>query len=424
MKKKFLSGSRLAALSAVAMGLCGPFGVAGARDLVRDFDDALLFDPSYQGALAEFEVGQRTVRQARSVFFPEATFSTTRLATDTGTRSTFSVNQPIVDVERYMTREQATPRQLQAELSLLTRRQDLASRLVKAANAITLALENISLNEAKMAALDQQAQRAKRLFEGGLGTITDMRDIEVKASQARAQQLSLKTQLHNALQAYQAMTGIVPRAPEFVLPATHGGASVQPLPDAARLAVEAGPAVLAARYGLQIADYEVKKIRASFLPTMSAVYTQSKSNAGTTTNQYVGLGFSVPLKAGTVYGLNAAEAGVVRAQEAVREAESRVRLDADRLSALVASGVETLRIQKDAIAAAELSVEANTMSYQGGVRSAVDVLNAIQTVYQVKSEYAQMATSQAENILALSLLAATDPRQAVQQARSYLFDKL
>jgi protease secretion system outer membrane protein len=71
--------------------------------------------------------------------------------------------------------------------------------------------------------------------------------------------------------------------------------------------------------------------------------------------------------------------------------------------------------------AAEFSVEANTKSYQGGVRTAVDVLNAIQTVFQVKSEYVTLATTQAQNILALQLLAATAPLDSVALTRQYLF---
>lgn len=409
--------------SAVAMVL-GTFSAATlARNLVQDFESALQFDPTYQGAKAEFTVGQRNVRQAKSVFFPEATFNTMRLATDNGARTTFSITQPIVDIERLMTLRQAAPRELLAEVNLLGKRQDLATRLVKAANLITQAMENIALNQAKMAALDQQAERARRMLAGGLGTVTDLRDIEVKASQAKAQQLALDTQLLNALKQYQAIAGVMPRAEEFVLPAVHGNYPLQSMQDYANTALRSGPSVLAARYNVQIAEFEVKKIKASFLPTVNGVYSHSKAGDTTSTNQYVGFGFSVPIKAGTIYGLDAAQAGVVRAQESQRETEAKVSLEVDRLQALVSSGMQALRIQKDAIAAAELSVEANTKSYQGGVRTAVDVLNAIQTVFQVKSEYVQLATTQAENILNLMLLAATDPTDAVSQANRYLFDK-
>jgi protease secretion system outer membrane protein len=93
------------------------------------------------------------------------------------------------------------------------------------------------------------------------------------------------------------------------------------------------------------------------------------------------------------------------------------------LNALIATGVEALRIQREAIASAELSVEANRQSYQGGVRTAVDVINAIQTAFQVKSEYVGLATAQAENILSLTMLAAVNPQEAVVDTYRYLFAK-
>jgi len=184
-----------------------------------------------------------------------------------------------------------------------------------------------------------------------------------------------------------------------------------------------GPNVLVARYNVEIAEFEVKKIKASFLPAVSAQYSFSESGGGTTNNSYVGVGMTVPLKAGTFYGIDAAQASVVKTQESLREAESKVRLEADRLVALVSSGMEALRIQREAIAAAELSVEANRQSYQGGVRTALDVINALQTVYQVKSEYVGLATAQSENILSLILLAAINPQDGVAETYRYLFAK-
>lgn len=394
-----------------------------AQNLPQDFAKALSFDPTFQSAKADFEVGQRNVKQAKSVFFPEANFNTQRLATDTGSRTTFTITQPLLDAQRWMTLGQAAPQQLLAEVNLQSKRQDLATRLLKAANAIILANESIRLNTAKMDALDQQAQAASQKLRLGQGTVTDLRDIEVKASQAKAQQLTFKTQLQNALKAYEAITGVLPQASAFVLPTTHGSYGLRPLADYTQVALQSGPNVLAARYNVDIAEFEVKKIKASFLPAMTAQYSYSKTTGAAVTNSYVGIGLSVPLKAGTVYGMDAAQASVVKAQETLRETESKVRLESDRLVALVTSGMEALRIQREAIAAAELSVEANRQSYQGGVRTAVDVINAIQTAFQVKSDYYSLATAQSENILGLILLAATDPQDAVNDTYRYLFAK-
>jgi hypothetical protein len=51
------------------------------------------------------------------------------------------------------------------------------------------------------------------------------------------------------------------------------------------------------------------------------------------------------------------------------------------------------------------------------------VINAIQTAFQVKSEYVGLATAQAENILSLVMLAAIDPQDAVTDTYIYLFTK-
>ena len=420
MRFKTMKHHKAFAFLCTAVACAAP---AFAQNLPQDFEKALAFDPTYQSAKADFQVGQRNVKVARSVFFPEATFNTQRLATDTTSRTTFTVSQPLLDAQRWMTLGQAAPQQLLAEVNLLTKRQDLATRLLKAANAIILANENIKLNAAKMEALDQQALAAKRKLELGQGTVTDLRDIEVKASQAKAQQLSFKTQLQNALKQYEAITGNTPAATSFVLPTTHGNYGLKPLNDYTNLALQGGPNVLAARYSVEIAQFEVKKIKASFLPALTAQYSYSKATGAAISNSYVGVGLSVPLKAGTWYGMEAAESGVVKAQESLRETEAKVRLETDRLNALIATGIEALRIQREAIASAELSVEANRQSYQGGVRTAVDVINAIQTAFQVKSEYVSLATTQAENILSLVMLAATDPQEAVSDTHRYLFSK-
>jgi len=396
---------------------------AWAQNLPQDFEKALTFDPTYQSAKADYEVGQRNVKQSRSVFYPEATFNTQRLATDTSSRTSINITQPLLDTQRWLTLGQAAPQQLLAEVNLQAKLQDLALRLVKAANAIVVANENIKLNIAKMDALDQQALAAKRKQQLGQGTITDLRDIEVKASQAKAQQISFATQLQNALKQYEAITGVLPAANQFVLPISHAPYRIKTLADYTDQALSAGPSVLAARHNVEIAEFEVKKLKASFLPAVQAQYSYSEAGGVTTSSTYWGIGLTVPLKAGTLYGIDAAQASVVKTQESLRETESKVRLEADRLVALVSSGMEALRIQREAIAAAELSVEATRQSYQGGVRTALDVINALQTVYQVKSEYVGLATAQSENILSLILLAAINPQDGVAETYRYLFAK-
>lgn len=394
---------------------------ASARDLSADFRSALQFDPTYQTAVADSAISARTAKQSRSIFYPEATFSTQRLATDTSDRFALNVSQPILDWQRFVVLGQAEPQEALGQASLLVKQQELAVRLLKAATDITLANESLRLNDAKLQAVAQQAERATRLLQMGQGTVTDLRDIQVKVSQARAQQFAFQTQLQTALKQYASITGTAQTAADFVLPLDQGQFTVQSLETYTELGLQASPSAVAARLNVDLARSEVTKIKASFVPTVSAQYSYNQSAGTTTSASYWGVGLSVPLKAGTYYSMQAAEATVVKTQEALRETESKIRLDADKLRAVVDSGLQALKIQREAIAAAELSVEANTKSYQGGVRTAVDVLNAIQTVYQVKSDYVSLATTQAQNILALVLLSATPPLDAVLESQRYLF---
>jgi hypothetical protein len=70
---------------------------AQGRDLLADYQKALQFDPQYQTALADLAIAQRGAKQAKSVFYPEATFNSERLATDTSTRTSLGVSQPLMD---------------------------------------------------------------------------------------------------------------------------------------------------------------------------------------------------------------------------------------------------------------------------------------------------------------------------------------
>lgn len=390
-----------------------------AQDLARDFGQALRFDPGYLAALAERDATLVQARQSAAAYYPEASLNTSRLQTDTGTRRTLTVTQPLFSMDRWAALEQAAPRTAQAEAGLLVKQQDLALRLLKAANAITLASENLQLNQSKIDALEQQSMAAEQKYKLGQGTVTDLRDLQVKAKQARAQQLTLKSQQQVAAQQYAALVGERPELSAFALPLGRPALPANSLQELLNQMLHASPAILSARALEHIAVLDVKKARGSLLPTVSASYSNSKS--GSVSNNYTGITMNVPLQAGSWLGVEAAQANALKAQETRKEAESKTRLEAERLYSLIQAGDESLQIQREAIAAAELSVQANRQSYQGGVRSAVDVINAIQTVFQVKSDYATMAAQQAENHLSLATLAAGNTHEAALKTFRALF---
>ncbi len=414
MLKKFFKQATIGALVAVAWA-----GPVAAADLMADFQKAMAYDPTFQTAIAERQANQASATQARVSYLPEASLSNQRLDTDTTTRQTARVTMPIIDLGRIATFRQAAPRDGFAEATFVVKTQDLATRLLKAANAIILANENISLNEAKMAALDQQALAAKKKLELGQGTVTDLRDIEVKAAQAKAQQLSYKTALGVAVKQYAAITGERPNVKDFVLQQKDRKLPLKPAAEYVDAALQANPSLQAVRFSERVAELEVEKSTGSLMPTVSATYNNSK--AGATTNTYSGVLVNMPLQVGSYYARQSVQANWLKAKEATRDSEEKTRVEVEKLREQVETGFEVLAIQKNAISAAELSLEANIKSYEGGVRSAVDILNATQTVFQVKSEYVSSVTSQSENILALLNQSSLDVNDALTNAYKFLF---
>lgn len=414
MLKNLFKQATLGALVAVAWA-----GPVAAADLMADFQKAKTYDPTFQTAIAERQANQASATQARVAYLPQGSLSNQRLQTDTASRQTLTITQPIVDLQNFAVFRMAEPRQGFAEATFLVKQQDLAMRLLKASNAIILANENLKLNAAKMVALDQQALAAKRKLELGQGTVTDLRDIEVKAAQAKSQQLTFKTALDVAAKQYGAITGVRPNVKEFELDSKDRTLQLLPVTAYVDQALQSNPALLAARFSERIAELDVQRATGSLLPTFSATY--SSSRAAGTNNSYSGLLVNIPLQAGNFYSRLSVEANYLKAKEATRDTEEKTRVEVEKLREQIETGLEALKIQKSAIAAAELSLEANQKSYEGGVRSAVDILNATQTVFQVKSDYITFLTNQAESILSLLHQVSPESGETLVVADKFLF---
>jgi protease secretion system outer membrane protein len=232
--------------------------------------------------------------------------------------------------------------------------------------------------------------------------VTDLRDIEVKAAQAKSQQLTYKTALSVATKQYAAITGVQPNPKDFVLEQKDRTLTLESAQAYVDKALQSSPALLAARLSERVAELELQKTTGALMPTVSATYNTSK--AGDKTNTYSGVLVNMPLQVGSFYARKSVEANYLKAKEATRDSEEKTRVEVERLREQVETGLDALKIQKDAIAAAELSLEANQKSYEGGVRSAVDILNATQTVFQVKSDYVLQLTTIFESIVQINFL--------------------
>jgi protease secretion system outer membrane protein len=299
------------------------------------------------------------------------------------------------------------------------REQDLAQRTLKTAIDLVRSTESLRLNGAKIEALREQSQRSEKLYQAGQGTLTDARDIAVRYEQAQANQVILESEKGAALNRFEALTGVKADPADFRLPEQHAAVPLDDIETYLAALRQLNPQIRAALQAERIGRLDVLRARGSVIPTVGI--SASYSRAGGDDNKFVGLAITAPLSAGGIFQVRAASAAARRSSEERRQTQERTRVEFERLYSLVQGGQRSLASTRRAVEAAELSVEANKKSYEGGVRTNVDVVNSIQVLFEVKNQYVVSATNVAENLLAMQLLAATEAREALAMTQSFLF---
>lgn len=390
----------------------------GQMDLVGSYALGIANDATYRAALAERDVNRETAGQTITAYLPQASYTYNNIPTEGGARHVATVTQPILSVGGLATLKQRGPRREYADATLNVRAQDLATRTMTAVADIIKASEAIVLNDARIAAFRAQSERSDRLYKAGQGTITDARDIEVRYEQALANRILLKSDLIAASARLRSITGRPVPEGAFRLPDKFGQVVLDPIDGYLERQEGTNPQLLAARQTERINQLEARRVMGSIFPVVGASATYTKRN--NLTDSYVGISISAPLNAASLFQVGAARATVRRSFEERRQVEERARTELERLYAMVDGGRQALVINAKAIAAAELSVEANSRSYEGGVRTNVDVVNAIQTVFEVKNAYVQAATTLAINYLNLQLLAGIHPDDALEATQQFL----
>jgi protease secretion system outer membrane protein len=392
---------------------------AHAGPLTDAFSQARKYDALFQTAAPELDANRVSAQMAASAYYPQFQASYSRLETETSSRQTYSVTQPLINADRYATLKETGPREQIASATYQLREQDLSQRLLKAVSELLRNTESRSLNKAKMAAMQTQSDSAKKSYQVGVGTITDVRDAQVRLDQAHADTLMLEAQIGSAQRQLLAITG-APATPLMLsVPRQARAVALRALDDYVASGVQTSPQLVLALQNQRLAELAVTRANGAILPTLAAVYTYS--SAANTGSGYAGVSLSLPLQAGSFYQIKGAAANASKMQEQTRETEQRTRLEVQRLWSLVNAGRAELAIRLDAIQSAQLSVEANEKSFKGGVRSQIDVLNSIQTLYQVQQDYVSAVLTLADNYLNLLLQAATPANDAVALVQNVLF---
>lgn len=401
----------------VAAVLAGSAFSAQAVGLLDLYREAVVSDPAYAAARAERDATETLVTQSRGQLLPQAGISWARTKNDQSVANTTSAGIFGRDHEFYSRNAslnlslalfrpqlwaayaQSRSQVLQAEASFRNVQQELIVRLAGAYFDVALAEDNLKLAGEQKAAIAEQLKQAKRYFEAGIGTITDINEAQARFDTVAAQEIAAANNLEIKIRAIEQIVGRVYPSLERLGPRL---ALDLPEPqDIGRwleFARAANPQLKVREAALEVAEKEVYKNAAAHLPTVDVVggrarqvdpsYTALNTETWNTT---LGLQVSIPLFAGGSTQGRVSQAVSLR-EKATFEVEAGIRAVnlATRQEYLnVVNGVAQVRALEQAVKSNELALYSARKGQEAGMRTSFDVLNAQQLLFSAKRDLAQ-----------------------------------
>jgi protease secretion system outer membrane protein len=173
---------------------------------------------------------------------------------------------------------------------------------------------------------------------------------------------------------------------------------------------------------INLAEIAKRKTYSAFFPSVNAFVQRSQlSSTPAAINSGVALRMDIPLQAGSFYKGASADLDLNKAQELERNTRQQIKLDVERFYNQLQAVQSELLVRVEAINASELSLDANEQSFKGGVRTKLDVLNALQALFQARADYASAQLRLGETFLSLLTVSATDADESLKQINDLLF---
>lgn len=423
-------------------------GGAAAIGLNEAYEAALANDPTYQGALFEYQGGLENRNIGRAGLLPNVSgnYSKSKNRADLespnllGTVNTthpiyFSrsvgvqVRQTLFSLDAWARYKQGVAQSEYSESLFASRGQELALRVVGAYIDAAFATDQVRLSQAQRDMQLEQKKVNDRLFQKGEGTRTDMLETQARLDLSEAQLIEARD---NELNARTALAAIVGRevdrlellAPDFRVGAPPAGG----FEEWRAVALERNPEIQVRLRAVEVAQREVEKNRAGHAPRLDLVAGYSKSDSETlntytqnSVTRSVGVQLNVPLYAGGY--VNAvtrqAVAGYEKAKTDLQAQKDKVLTELRKQYSLTLSSVARIEAIDKAVASGKLLMQATEQSIKGGVRINLDLLNAQQQLYASERDLAQARYNYLLGVLRLRAAAGVLGRADLQEAAAY-----
>jgi outer membrane protein len=332
-----------------------------------------------------------------------------------------SLNQAIFDLPAWFTFRAGKEFTQQAEATFAADQQDLIVRVVQAYLGVLRAQDNLEASQARERAFQRQLEQTQQRFEVGLIAITDVHEAQAAHDLSRVERITDENNLNVSLERLSVLTGRY-HANLYLLRDDFDIRPPEPKKrsDWVDFALDNNFRLAAASYAEGSARQTAKANKMEHMPKVSgsASYSDYSTNGDRTVRPSTGFDVSpdndrdeeiyqirvdLPLFSGGAISANRRRS----AQEYLATRESRVNLmrntvtNTRSLHMTVISDVARVAARKQSIVSSQSALDATNAGYEVGTRNIVDVLNAQNTLFGAKRDYANARYDYVNNMLRL-----------------------
>ena len=438
---------------------------APAADFAQVYQDALANDPTYQQAYATYMAAREAKPEAWAALLPQisgsagrslehtAGLSTSIGATGTGAPapasyySTSHVNarqwslnlsQELFSWTDWMTLKSADSQVAEAQATYRAAAQNLILRVATAYFNVLSALDTMQAQESSLQAFDLQLEQANKRYQVGLIAITDVEQARAARDNAAAAVIADKEALANSEDQLQVITGR-----QYDTLSEPGASMPLVMPNPAnqsqwvQTSLQQNLSLIASRLAADVARDNVRIAFGGHLPTLSVVASRTFNAAGVdesivglgafnlpswSNDRQIGLEVSVPIFSGggTEARVHQAQYQWIAAKDAMEQSSRTTEQQARDAYLGVISGIAHVQALQQALTSSQTAYRATEAGYRVGTQTEVDVLNALSTLVQAKTNYASSRYAYITSVVQLRYAAGTLDPNEVQAINRWL----
>jgi len=393
-------------------------GQINAEDLKDIYQLALLNDPTFKAAEASFRAGKEYKVQGRAGLLPSLNLSGSTgwneyrleeqlLDEYNSNNHSVSLQQPVFRLDRWFQFRQGKALTESASAEFAYQQQELLIRVSTSYFNVLNAMDSLNASKAEEEAIGRQRDQAKKRFEVGLASITEVQDTQAAYDLSVVRRIIGESQLDSAKESLSAIIGGVlpllsPLSKDYVTPPPN------PIDRESwvKLALANNFQLKASRLSTTAAKNNARASGSAHLPKIDIVgrATRSSSRQGKfggfiqnplydleSDNRQYQIQVSLPLFAGGAISSSRRQAYAQydRSKEQSLFTERSVIREVRSNHFNVQTQSANVTARRQALKSSESALEATKIGFEVGTRNVVDLLQSERGLYAAQRDYAK-----------------------------------